>query len=165
MPKAPLWDPADKAMADADKTLAEWKAKHEEWKAKHGITGDDLTRWRAEKEEGQRKAKEAAEEKEGRAITVGGVGVLRGMKEGALTVPVGVDSKAVDALYKAIVANDEDGANELIDTGRMFVVDVGTKVKLLDNHGFFGSTAEIRILEGANKGRRGYVSSQLVVEK
>lgn len=80
-------------------------------------------------------------------------------------VLIGIGEKAVDAFYKAIVSKDETGIEELVNAGQLFGVPVGAKVKVLGAHGFFGSTLEVRILEGRYKGRRGFVSSSLVAGK
>lgn len=63
-------------------------------------------------------------------------------------VLIGIDEKAVVAFYKAIVSKDETGIEELVNAGQLF-----------------GSTLEVRILEGRYKGRRGFVSSSLVAGK
>ena|SRR5437660_1786537 len=99
------------------------------------------------------------------AQLIGGVGVLRGAK-GAGSVPVFVDAKALDAYYEANARNDyEDGMTELFNAGKLYMVDVGTKVRVLGAPDFFGSTREIRILEGEFKGRRGFIPSQWISEK
>lgn len=98
------------------------------------------------------------------AVFIGETGVLRGMKETALTIPVAIDANALDDFYKAIVAGDREGVEELIDQGRLFIVDVGTKVRVLSVTGLIKATMEIRVLEGVHKGRRGFVSSNVVVK-
>jgi hypothetical protein len=95
-------------------------------------------------------------------VLIGEIGILQPAGEGATMVLLGVDEKAVDAFYKAIVVKDDAGIRELVGEGLLFGVPVGTKVKVLDSHGILGSTLEVRILEGQQKDRRGYVSSSLV---
>ena len=98
-------------------------------------------------------------------VLIGETGVLKPLGEGASIVLVGVDEKAVDAIYKALMAKDETGIEELAAAGRIFIVAPGTKVKVLDLHGFLAPRSEIRILEGPQKGRRGFVSTSLVADK
>jgi len=96
------------------------------------------------------------------AQTIGEVGVLKGV-QGAGSVPVFVDRKALDAYYEANARNDyEDGMKELFNAGKLYMVDVGTKVRVLDG-GFMG-WREIRILEGELEGQRGFVSKDWVAE-
>jgi hypothetical protein len=94
------------------------------------------------------------------AQTIGEIGVLRGA-QGAGSVPVFTDDKALDAFYKANVGNDKEGVEELFNAGRLFMADVGTKVRVLSGG---WSTMEIRILEGPFNGQRGFVSRQWVTE-
>ena len=98
-------------------------------------------------------------------VLIGETGVLKPAGEGASIVFVGVDEKAVDAIYKAMLNKDEAGMEELARAGRIFIVSPGTKVRVLDLHGFLGTLSEIRILEGPQKGRRGFVSTSLVADK
>lgn len=100
----------------------------------------------------------------GEAQSIGQVGILRGV-EAASTVPVGVDAKAVDAFFAALASNDKEGIDELLNAHRIYIVDSGTKVRVLHVHGLVAMTTEVRILEGMHKGKRGFVSSQWVSEK
>ena len=94
---------------------------------------------------------------------IGETGVLKGVA-GAGSVPVFVDRKALDAYYEANARNDyEDGMKELFNAGKLYMVDVGTKVRVLS--GGFTGWKEIRILEGEFAGRRGFVSGQWVSDK
>ena len=45
------------------------------------------------------------------------------------------------------------------------MVNAGTPVRVLDDHGLVGQIVEIRILEGEFEGRRGFISAQRVAEK
>ena len=94
------------------------------------------------------------------AQMIGEVGVLRGA-QGAGSVPVFPDRKAIDAFYEANIRNDKEGTEELFNAGRLLMVDVGTKVRVLDGGGFTGP-AEVRILEGEFSGRRVFLSRQWI---
>jgi hypothetical protein len=98
-------------------------------------------------------------------VLIGETGVLKPAGTGATMVLIGVDEKAVDAFYKALTAKDDMGLKELVSAGQLFGADVGARVKVIGLHGFLGSLSEIRILEGTNKGRRGFVSTSLVTNK
>jgi len=100
-----------------------------------------------------------------RAQSIGETHALMAMAEGTKTVPVATDQKALDAFYKAIAAHDQEGMMELFDGGRIIAPDVGTKVRVLDGHGLVALVLEVRILEGAYKGRRGFVSATYVSDK
>lgn len=97
------------------------------------------------------------------AQMIGEVGVLRGA-QGAGSVPVFTDEKALTAFYDANISGDKEGAEELLNAGRLLMVDVGTKVRVLNGGGFTGP-AEVRILEGEFSGRRVFVSRQWISEK
>src|SRR5690348_5585040 len=97
--------------------------------------------------------------------SIGQICALKPMVEGARTVPVGVDQKALDEFYKSMGAQDSEGMMELVKEGRLLVPDTGTKVRVLDAHGFLAIVLEVRILEGVYKGRRCFVSSTYVSEK
>jgi hypothetical protein len=91
---------------------------------------------------------------------IGEVGVLKGAA-GAGSVPVFPDRRAIDAFYEANIRNDKEGTEELFNAGRLLMVDVGTKVRVLDGGGFTGP-AEVRILEGEFSGRRVFLSRQWI---
>ena len=86
------------------------------------------------------------------------VGVIHGAN-GVNIIPVGVDEKAYDEFTKAIVNHDKEGMDELVSTGRIFVVQDGTRVRILDRGVF---TTEVRVLSGPHEGQRGIVSSSLI---
>src|SRR4029077_14692892 len=95
------------------------------------------------------------------AQKIGNVGYLKG-PSGAGSVPVFTDRNALDAFYKANASNDREGIKELLNARRLFMVDAATEIRVLDSYGFFGSTMEVRILEGEFRNQRGFVSSQWV---
>jgi hypothetical protein len=90
-------------------------------------------------------------------VLSGQVRMLRGLGKGAETVLVCADKEAVEQRDKAFLANDEAGVEELAMARRLMIVKPGTKVKVLDLHGFLTPVVEIRILEGPHEGRRGFV--------
>jgi hypothetical protein len=94
------------------------------------------------------------------AQMIGEVGVLKGA-QGAGSVPVFTDRKAIGAFYEANIRNDKEGTEELFNAGRLLMVDVGTKVRVLNGGGFTGP-AEVRIQEGEFSSRRVFVSRQWI---
>ena len=105
----------------------------------------------------------------GRAQNIGEVGVLTGPGgDSTGSVPVFVDRKALDDSSRKFEDSDPDYWDtmmELSGAGRLYMVDVGTRVRVLAVPDAFGRTREVRILEGEFKGRRGFVSSEWVKEK
>jgi hypothetical protein len=160
--------------SDVDKMMEQWKAEDEKWQPERenlsGATAANVTD--ADRAEYALKARQNTatdatphSEQETHTPSIGEEGVLRGVK-GAGSVPVFIDRKALDAYYEANARNDyEDTMKELFNAGKLYMVDAGTKVRVLDAPDFFGSTREIRILEGEFESRRGFVSSQWVTEK
>ncbi|MFO7172058.1 MAG: hypothetical protein DIU70_003685 [Bacillota bacterium] len=74
-------------------------------------------------------------------------------------VPVAVDEQAYEALLSASVANDLDGINELIIAGKVFIVESGTQVRVLDL-GF--TRSKVRITDGPHAGRVGWVATDWI---
>jgi hypothetical protein len=73
---------------------------------------------------------------------------------------IAVDEKALDAYIKAIASNDiPHGVLELYQQRRLFQVENGVKVKILDLG--FGK-AKVRILEGDKTGYTGWIVSEWV---
>lgn len=88
---------------------------------------------------------------------VGAEGVLwvQGVDNWALAV----DKRAFDEWVSVCVAKDDAGMLGLMRTGRIFLVPVGTRVKVIDVG--FGSV-RVRVLEGDAKGMAGWVSYEFV---
>jgi hypothetical protein len=78
------------------------------------------------------------------------------INSGADQVVVAKSEDAYSELTKTIGARDETGLNELTSSGQVFVVPVGTKVRVLEG-GIL--TSEIRIVSGAYSGTRGFVAT------
>ncbi|GMU51047.1 MAG: hypothetical protein AMXMBFR33_01930 [Candidatus Xenobia bacterium] len=72
---------------------------------------------------------------------------------------VGVDSTSFGELRKAKLANDDHGVRELILRDKVFAIEKGTKIKVLEV-GF--ETSTIRILDGPYAGRKGIVQNKAV---
>ena len=71
----------------------------------------------------------------------------------------------MDALMKAITRNDSYGVFDLVLAGKIFMVDEGTKVRVIDRGGFLGvSEVQVRILEGKMVGRSGWLPYEFVTE-
>lgn len=83
------------------------------------------------------------------------------LSNGGSPVFVATTDAAWDALFKALGKRDEIGVAELVLSGRVFLVDDGTKVLVLDR-GF--SSIEIRVVEGSSFGKKGWVPRELVKE-
>jgi hypothetical protein len=93
-------------------------------------------------------------------VQPGETGLLRGSTE---TVAVCTDQEALEGRNKALSSHDEAGLVELATSGRLMLVQTGTKVKVLALQGFFTPTSEIRVLEGPHAGRRGFVLCSEVI--
>jgi hypothetical protein len=88
------------------------------------------------------------------SISIGEEGILAGT--GGTLTPVAITETALDEFIKSKIANDKDGIVQMIVAGSIFTVNNGTKVLIIDyGDGMF--KRKIRILEGAMKGRAGYV--------
>ncbi len=72
-----------------------------------------------------------------------------------------VDKKALDDLIQAQIADDKLGYSQMLGDGKLFIVDNGTKVKVIDIG--FGKT-EIRILEGEHLGKSGWIAYEFVIQ-
>lgn len=81
------------------------------------------------------------------------------LNNGAANVLVAIDAESLSRLTKLSVANDKEGMIQLMLTGRVFAVPSDTKVRMLDP-GFLKS--EVRILEGEQYGRSGFVPAEWV---
>jgi hypothetical protein len=74
-------------------------------------------------------------------------------------VAVAVDSAAYDALTRPFRAQDKVGVAQLLLSGRVFSVDRGTKMLVLDPGAF---STEVRIMEGPQFGRSGIVDADYI---
>ncbi len=74
-----------------------------------------------------------------------------------------VDEKAFDDFTQSAIADDKYAFNEMISSGRLFTVQNGTKVKVIDIK-FLGKT-RVRVLEGKYLGESGWTASEFVVSK
>lgn len=72
---------------------------------------------------------------------------------------IAVDSAAWSEAYKASTAGDKHGLYELIVAGRLFVVDDGTPGLLLS---IGMQQHEVRILDGPQTGKKGWIDTKLV---
>lgn len=77
----------------------------------------------------------------------------------ASDVFVAVDDAAWDAMFKAIAAKDTEGMMQLVLAGKVFVVPVGTRVRVIEG-GF--TSVKVRILEGAHQAKAGWVPIEMV---
>lgn len=71
--------------------------------------------------------------------------------------PIAVDYGARDELLKAERAGDDAGMLDLINAGRVFLVNSGTKVLVLER---YIETSEIRVVEGEHAGRKGVIINE-----
>lgn len=76
-------------------------------------------------------------------------------------VTLAVDQQAHDALDKAMQANDTIGYAGLSVAGRIYRVDIGTKVLVIDHN--FGGLSQVRVLNGPRIGRSGWLPFEWVV--
>lgn len=67
-----------------------------------------------------------------------------------------------DAYLKAVSANDRIGVFNLLAQGRIYSIDNGTKVLVLDRGGFLGSLVQIRVLDGPELGSALWVAVEFV---
>ncbi len=72
---------------------------------------------------------------------------------------VAVDRDAYDELVEVALSRDEIGGNILLASGRVFLVDDGSKVLVVDRDPYI---VKVRILEGPYYGRSGWVVHEAV---
>lgn len=72
---------------------------------------------------------------------------------------VAVDRDAHDELMEVVLSKDEIGGNILLASGRVFLVDDGSKVLVIDRDPYI---VKVRILEGPYYGRSGWVIHEAV---
>lgn len=76
---------------------------------------------------------------------------------------IAVDEASFDAVMKAEIANDDEGKVELARMGKLFLVDPGTKCRVLDFHVVMATMSyKVRILDGKQSGRAGYIAAEFV---
>jgi hypothetical protein len=90
-----------------------------------------------------------------------GIGQEGHLRSGSSTMLVARDKASFDAIVDASVAHDEFGAQELLLSGKIFVVSAGTKVRVLASS--FPSK-QVRILDGPMTGESGWVPTEWVVK-
>lgn len=78
-------------------------------------------------------------------------------------VVVAVDRDSYDQVTRAAVIGDQEGLLELALRGKVFFVPPNTRVRVIDLGGFLYSRARVRILEGQQAGRSGWVAYEEVV--
>lgn len=103
----------------------------------------------------------AANENQIKLISIGSHATLKGGPE---ATALGVNSEDAADWLKSSGVGDKHGVYELIESGRVFTVDNGTKVLVIDSSGslFY----KVRILEGEHAGRAGWtVGSTLKQDK
>lgn len=59
----------------------------------------------------------------------------------------GVTQEGYDALTKAVVANDQEGMEDLFFQRQIFLIDNCSAIRKIDTGGFLGSVAKVRLLE------------------
>lgn len=94
---------------------------------------------------------------QGKNLSVGDEGMLNfndNISDCSSEVVVGIDEETESAITNASLAKDEYGINELITTGKAFVVPNCTKVKIIDTK---VATLQVRILEGTQVNKSGWV--------
>ena len=94
-------------------------------------------------------------------IAISGQGRI---KSGAGQVFVATTEDAFDSLMKAITRQDQYGVLDLMLAGKVFVVNDGTTVLVLDHGGFLASRVRVRILDGPMTGRSGWLPYEWVVK-
>ncbi len=129
----------------------------------------DYQKYHAEQEarrarEKERKAQERAAREEAKAAEQKRTASAKMLKPGDIgkiskTMFVGVDGEAFDALMKAAGARDDVGIKEVFLADRGFVLQPGTKVRILD---FGFGKYEIRVLDGPRKDRAGWIIQEVV---
>ena len=100
------------------------------------------------------------------APLLGETGVIR--EPGMPYAFVFVDPEAVSVFFRGMNRGKDEAADsltELFNAGRLYMVDQGIKVRVIDATGFLSSILEIRILEGEFEGRRGFVPHEFISEK
>lgn len=91
---------------------------------------------------------------------IGGVGSEGRLSAGTMSsIPVAVDEKALDELMSVLPTRNNDGVEELIQSGRLFRVRSDTKVRVLE----YGSAKiKVRILEGDSVTLDGWVPERWI---
>ena len=89
----------------------------------------------------------------------GGPGSKATLSSPAGQIPVCIDERTLRDWYKAANANDTHGGNELLLSGRMFLVQSGIEVLILEAG---WGKKKVRVLGGTYEGKAGWVQSHCV---
>ncbi len=81
---------------------------------------------------------------------------------GGKLIPVATDMAAGEALDKAQAAGDDLGLQELLATGRVFLAEPGTAALVIDREGILAVSYQIRVQDGPQKGKAGWVPREFV---
>lgn len=92
-------------------------------------------------------------------LRVGEEGILR--VEGQEQVLVATSKENLDKVVKALVAKDTEGLAQMVLAGEAFLVDSGTKVRVIDTA---LGVRQVRIFDGGTLGRTGWVPMEFVVK-
>ena len=79
--------------------------------------------------------------------------------DGLSSIPVAVDTSALHAYGKAVEAKDSDARQDLLVSGKVFMVSSGTKVRVIKRN---LTTSEVRIIDGPHVGKSGLVPFEWV---
>lgn len=71
------------------------------------------------------------------------------------------DHAAWEAFARAEVARDEYGAEALLRSGRAFIVQNRTRLRVLDRH-WTGERVQVRVLEGEHRGAAGWIAPRFL---
>ncbi len=94
-----------------------------------------------------------------RSVGTGGIAVLRYDSGDVNDVFVAVTEDARDRFVQLASAHDREGAAQMVLAGKLFIVPVGTRCRVIDPGVF---TYEVRILDGAHQGQSGFVDAEFV---
>ncbi|OGD56943.1 hypothetical protein A2V71_03015 [Candidatus Berkelbacteria bacterium RBG_13_40_8] len=75
------------------------------------------------------------------------------------TIYIATNRDSWNQLSKAVMAGDDTGVNNLLVSGRIFPVNVGSKVKIIDQD---WTVLQVRVQNGTNSGRSGWVGSEFL---
>ncbi len=90
------------------------------------------------------------------SVSVGETGYLESSADNVL---VGTTKQNYEEIVKLSVAKDNEGLTQMVLNGQAYFVDSGTQVRVIDTSMF---ARQVRILEGKQSGKSGWVPAEFV---
>jgi hypothetical protein len=76
------------------------------------------------------------------------------------TIHLATNKENYDRLTNLLLAHDNEGVNEMLLQGKLFTTETGVKVRIIDVK--WGGATEVRLIEGYDKGKSGWINSEFL---